>query len=440
MSEENKELQNRQPEEITLWYTPQSQQPREVVCYYEQPTPLPGRCFQEVPPEESGVRNDAKKKERRRHRRQWIIAGIVALAVASVPFVIGLIHGLKGYHSFTPSDGDSASSIVDIFNDKSTSIPRCHDETQVRLACRSDHDEVLSPQQVYAKVNPSVVTVVASVDKYGSIGTGIIMSEDGYILTNAHVISGGKSCWVALSSGVTYDAKLVGYDEDEDLAVLKAVNAEGLTAAEFGDSELVSVGDRVYAIGNPLGLELRGTFTDGIISAVNRDVDVDGKTVTVMQTNAALNNGNSGGPLINEYGQVIGINTLKMGNTGDESEASVEGLGFALPISNAAYVANDILATGTFRGYPLMGITIVEGVSADGISVVGVVEVAENSGAAKAGIEPGDVILAADGQDVYTTADLMRVRRNHGIGEEIVLTVWRDGETFDAAVTFQSDR
>lgn len=439
MSEENKELQNRQPEEITLWYTPQSQ-PREVVCCYEQPTPLPGRCRQDVPSAESGVWNDAKRKERKRRRRQWIIAGIVALAVASIPFVIGLIHGLRDYHDFTPSDGDSASSIVDIFNDKSTSIPRYQAETQVRLTCRSDHDEALSPQQIFAKVNPSVVTVVASVDKYGSIGTGVIMSEDGYILTNAHVISGGKSCWVTLNNGVTYDAKLVGYDEDEDLAVLKAVDAEGLTAAEFGDSELVSVGDRVYAIGNPLGLELRGTFTDGIISAINRDVDVDGKTVTVIQTNAALNNGNSGGPLINEYGQVVGINTLKMGSSGDESEAPVEGLGFALPISKIVFVANDILATGTFHGYPLIGITIAEGTSADGVSIVGVVKVEENYGAAQAGIEPGDVILVADGQDVYTTADLMRVRRNHSIGDEIVLTIWRDGETFDVTVTFQSDR
>ena len=442
MSEENKELQNRQPEEVVLCYTPQ-QQPREVVCYYEQPKPLPGKRYREISPAESGVWNDAKMKERRRHRRQWIIAGIIALAVMigiASPFVIGLFQGLRSHRDFTPSDGDSASSIVDIWADKNTTIPRYEEETQLHLTCRTDHDDSLTPQQIFAKVNPSVVTVVAAVDKYGSIGTGVIMSEDGYILTNAHVISGGKSCWVALSNGITYDAKLVGYDENEDLAVLKAVDAEDLIPAEFGDSELTSVGDRVYAIGNPLGLELRSTFTDGIVSAIDRDIKVDGRMVNVIQTNAALNNGNSGGPLINEYGQIIGINTLKMGNSGNETEASVEGLGFALPTGNIVFVVNDILTTGSFHGYPLMGVTIVEGTSADDIPIVGVIEVTEGSGAADAGIEPGDVILAADGQDVYTTADLMHVRRDHTVGDEIVLTIWRDGETFDVAVTLHSDR
>ena len=179
--------------------------------------------------------------------------------------------------------------------------------------------------------------------------TGIIMTSDGYIITNAHVISGGKSCWVALDTGVTYEVNLVGFDEEEDLAVLKADPQNPLPAAEFGNSDLVQVGDTAYAIGNPLGVELRGTMTNGIISAVNRAVEVDGKTMTLLQTSAALNNGNSGGPLINEYGQVIGINTLKMSTT-DSTEATVEGLGFALPISSVSFVVNDLIANGHYRG------------------------------------------------------------------------------------------
>ena len=186
-----------------------------------------------------------------------------------------------------------------------------------------------------------------------------VMTADGYIVTNAHVISGGKSCRVALSSGVTLEAKLVGYDEEEDLAVLYAETQTDLPTAEFGNSDLCSVGDTVYAIGNPLGVELRGTFTDGIISAINRQVEVEGKTMTLLQTNAALNNGNSGGPLINACGQVIGINTLKMSGTGsDENEATVEGLGFAIPMGSACFVVNDIIAYGEFRGTPSLGITV----------------------------------------------------------------------------------
>lgn len=442
MSEENKELQPQpekeqtQPEEVILWYTPASQQAEEVVCWYEQPTPLPGKRWREVAPTDTGVWREAARKERKHRRWPWIAAAVVVLAIAAV-----IVTGLFSDHSpVLPDDGDAASSIVDIFNHKGTSIPRYEGDASVRLTCQSGHGEELSPREVYAKVNPSVVTVVAAVGEYGSVGTGIIMSGDGYILTNAHVISGSDSCWIALDSGVTYDVRLVGYDESEDLAVLKAVDADGLPAAEFGDSDLACVGDTVYAIGNPLGIELRGTLTDGIISAINRAVDVDGKSMTLIQTNAALNNGNSGGPLINAYGQVIGINTLKMSNADSEAEATVEGLGFALPISTVFFVVNDLIATGTFHGYPTIGITVASAVSDDGVPYVGVIEVTEGSGADKAGIQSGDVILAADGQELSATEDLLSVRRNHAVGDEVVLTVWRDGETFDVTVTLQSDR
>ena len=244
-------------------------------------------------------------------------------------------------------------------------------------------------------MNPSVVAVVAEQsDGSAAVGTGVIMTESGYIITNAHVISGGKSCWVALDTGVTYDARLVGYDEDEDLAVLRAIADNPLPAAEFGNSDLLTVGDPVYAIGNPLGVELRGTLTNGIVSAINREVEMQGRTMTMIQTNAALNNGNSGGPLINSYGQVIGINTMKMSNSSlSEEEATVE-----------VYTVDDAL------------------------------------GAAEAGVQPGDIILEADGQPVSVTSDLLTVRRSHSVGDTIRLTIQRDGQSLTVDVVLYASK
>ena len=435
MSEENKELQV--PQEVILRYTHPSQQPQEVVCRYEQPAPMPGKRWREVTPKDTGEWREAAQRERRHRRWPWLAAIGMLLIIAAV--IVILWHPART-DDIQPSDEDSASSIVDIMADKNTTIPRYQGKTDLRLICKAEHGEALTSQEVYAKVCPSVVTVVASTDKYSSIGTGIIMSKDGYILTNAHVISGGKTCWIALDNGMTYEVQLVGYDKDEDLAVLKAADAENLPVAEFGDSELAQVGDTVYAIGNPLGVELRGTLTNGIISAINRDIKVGGKTMSVIQTNAALNNGNSGGPLINQYGQVIGINTLKMGNRGLSTEATVEGLGFALPVSAISFVANDIIVSGSFSGYPTIGFTVFTDVSDDGEARVQVLEVSEGFGAEKAGIKPGDIVLAADGHDLSVTADLLAVRRSHVIGDEITLTIDRDGEIFDVSVTLMSDR
>ena len=158
------------------------------------------------------------------------------------------------------------------------------------------------------------------------------MTADGYIITNCHVIEDGDTPQVLLQNDDSYQAAIIGSDETSDLAVLK-IDADGLTPAEFGDSDALQVGDAVVAIGDPLGTQLRGTMTDGIISAINRDLAFDGRTLTLLQTNAALNSGNSGGPLINMQGQVIGINTMKLSAT--YSATAVEGLGFAIPISTA---------------------------------------------------------------------------------------------------------
>ena len=422
------ELRDRnEPQEVVDWYIPQ--QGKEVVDYYIHHQPLPESVRPAAP-------QPPKKKK---HLGLWIFLGIMGvLAVVVVLFAIFSQPEDDGYNA----DGDNdASSIVDIFGDHTTSIPRFTDyDSTLKLAVSSDHGPELTAQEVYAKVNPATVLVVAELGDSASVGTGVIMTADGYVITNAHVISGGESCWVVLASGVQYDALLVGYDSDEDLAVLKMENAQDLPVAEFGNSDLAVVGDQVYAIGNPLGIELRGTLTEGIISAINRDVELEGRTLNVLQTTAALNNGNSGGPLINRYGQVIGINTLKMSGTGAPDEATVEGLGFALPISSASFVINDIIANGKFHGTPTLGIMVYTAILEDGTSMVMVDSVTAGSASDEAGIEAGDIILAVDGQDISVTADLMAIRRQHAIGDTIVLTVLRDDQTLDIPVVLRSNK
>ena len=423
---ETPEAAPEEPKEVVSWYIPKEPQGREVVSYYVQRDPMPQNVWQQA----------AKKEKRRSRLWLWISLAVLAVTVAAVVLaaILGGSSGSGQHRPLPDGDGDNPSSIVDIFGSKATTIPRIQGDKGVRLACRDPQSQPLTAQEVYAKVNPSVVTVVSEQSEGASIGTGVIMTSDGYIITNAHVISGGKSCWVALDTGVTYEVNLVGFDEEEDLAVLKADPQNPLPAAEFGNSDLVQVGDTAYAIGNPLGVELRGTMTSGIISAVNRAVEVDGKTMTLLQTSAALNNGNSGGPLINEYGQVIGINTLKMSNTLSDISATVEGLGFAVPSSRVVSVINDIIATGGFRGLPSIGIYVQETEFADGTTHPVIDSVTENFGAEEAGLQKGDVILAADGIGVSTNTDLLAVRRTHIVGESVVLTIRRDGQTFDVTV------
>ena len=255
------------------------------------------------------------------------------------------------------------------------------------------------------------------------VGTGVIFTEDGYILTNAHVIAGGSECYVVLDTGEDYRACLLGLDEEKDLAVIK-IAASGLPAAEFGDSDALTVGDPVFAIGNPLGVELRGTLTDGIVSAINRDVYVDGVTMTLIQTNA------------NVYGQVVGINTMKMGSS---STTSVEGLGFAIPIASTAYMINDLIAYGEVHGEVMIGISVqpVPVTAENGESALLVMEVTPGGPGEEAGIQKGDLIVAADGEALTKSTDLLRVRRRHEAGETLKLLVERDGKRFTADVVLR---
>ena len=275
-------------------------------------------------------------------------------------------------------------------------------------------------------------------------GSGIIISEDGYILTNNHVvdsksestyydISEATSVKVTLSSGEkqTYDAKIVGKDSQTDLAVLK-IDAKNLVKAEFADSDSVKIGEFTMAVGNPLALGT--TITCGVVSAINREVDDgEGNKFTCIQTDAAINSGNSGGALVNSKGQVIGINTLKVSSTG------VEGIGFAIPINSTISVAEELKAYSKVRR-PYIGIggrNLTEDVAKVHNLVVGVYvsSVEQFSAAEKSGIQIGDVITAIDGKDVKTMDELNEIKNTHKIGDKVSLKIYRDGKYQDIQLT-----
>ena len=419
MQDENKTPVS-EPQEVVGQYIRDDS--REVTDCYVHRDPLPAAAVHHTP-------QPPKKHSR---KGLWIFLAVMAVLVMAA-VAAALIAGPED--GGAADDDHDASSIVDIFDKDIPTIDRVEGDPELRFFCTAAEGEALTAQEVYAAVNPSVVMVAVAIDEEkASIGTGVILTEDGYVVTNAHVIAGGLSAWVALDTGEVLDAELVGFDSNEDLALLKLVDGQGLPAARLGDSDACVVGDQVYAIGNPLGVELRGTLTNGLISAIDRQVTMEGRVMTMLQTTAALNNGNSGGPLINDRGQVIGINTMKMSG-GKTATATVEGLGFAVPTRRVVAVINDIMATGAFHGIPSLGIYVGQEMQADGAYQLVIYDVTEDYGAAEAGLLPGDVILAADGTEVHETWELLDLRGRHIVGESMVLTVQRGGDVFDADVT-----
>ena len=295
----------------------------------------------------------------------------------------------------------------------------------------------LSLQDIYEKVIDAVVSISCNLPGGSSTGTGVILSTDGYIVTNAHVVEDARSIQVLLTDGRTFDATLIGADRISDLAVLE-IKADNLVAAQLGDSSVLRVGDVVVAIGDPLGIAFRGTMTDGIVSAINRNVTVDGRVMNLIQTNAALNSGNSGGPLINCYGQVIGINTMKIGDS--VSSAGVEGLGFAIPSATVSHIVNQLLEQGYVSGRPSLGI------SGENISrvyqmyyrlpnglLINYVE--PGSSADQVGIEIGDVLLRVNNTSVSSNDELESALYSYAPGDTVNLVIYRNGKQYSVSVT-----
>lgn len=354
-----------------------------------------------------------------------------------------------------------ANEISSISSDTAENSPSLID-----LASRKD---AISVPEIVENAMPSVVGVSATFeytpqsydyDMFGfggrysntqteeikGTGTGIIMTQDGYIVTNAHVVydtseydcGAAVSVSVVLSDETEYEAKVMGCDVETDIAVLK-IDAKGLKAAEFGDSSDLKVGELVIAIGNPLGFELFGSVTSGIVSAVDREITVNEKQMKLIQTDAAINSGNSGGPLLNSCGQVIGINSVKMSSSYGSS-ASVEGLGFAIPISEARAIIDDLINYGYVTGRPQIGVqtqNVSETISRFyGIPVgVYVVSVSEGSSAEFAGIKEGDVIIGAQGEPVKNLDELNEIKNQYKAGDEITLTISRQGEDEDLEIS-----
>ena len=405
------------------WYAPLA--PRE-----EEPQPKPG-----------------KKKKKVRIR----VIGAVCLALLLLIGTSIAFREPDSKPSSTPAlpaigeSDDMPENWQDFFDDYYESvqtdvaeinIPRAELPVNFRLELQAPAETELSLQELYQNCAPSIVAISGYEDgKTGySWGTGVVLSADGLILTNTHVIEDCDRATVTLFDDSVYEATLVGADAISDVAVLK-IEAAGLPAASFGDSGSLMVGDRVAAIGNPLGETFRMTLTDGIISAIERGINYNGHSMTLLQTNTALNEGNSGGPLFNMYGQVVGVTNMKMMS----SYSSIEGIGFAIPSATVKSVVNALVADGEVRGRPSVGITIgsIPDNATEYYSIPGgvyVSDVTEGSDAEAKGIQAGDIITHVNGQPVSTIDEVGAIKNQFNVGDSLTFTIWREGEIFDVDV------
>lgn len=344
----------------------------------------------------------------------------------------------------SPSDYDNFQSFFDSYygtddteSSEAIEIPAAETGTGAVLDLTDAPDTgELTLQEIYEKCIDSVVAITAATsDTSYSWGTGVVLTQDGYIVTNTHVLEGASSATLTLQDNTQYTAKLVGADSISDIAVLK-IEAEGLKPAEFASKEAV-VGDDVVAIGNPLGEEFRGTMTNGIISAISRNISYNNHTMTLLQTNAELNEGNSGGPLINMYGQVIGITNMKMMTS--SSYSNVEGIGFAIPVSTVKTVVDSLIANGKVTGRPMIGITVgaIPEAAAEYYKLPAglyITAVSDGSDAQAKGVTAGDILTAVNGVSVSATADVTAAMEGLAAGDSLTLTIYRSGEYFDVEV------
>jgi serine protease Do len=306
----------------------------------------------------------------------------------------------------------------------------------------SGDKKALSTTEIASKVGPATVSVIAEVS-YGSTdgqnqvaeasGSGFIVSADGYIVTNNHVIDGASTVQVVVAGEKDpITAKVVGTDATTDIAVLK-IDRTNLAYVTLGDSDSLQVGELAVAIGNPFG-ELAGSVTVGVISALDREITINDSTYNLLQTDASINEGNSGGPLVNSYGEVVGVTNAKV------SEG--EGIGFAIPINDVKTVIEDLINNGFVAGRPVLGVGVVtvDQTTADqyGWPVGAYIrQVDKNSSAEKAGLQVGDIITKMDGTDITSTEDVVKIKNSHKVGDSITMTVYRNGGTLDVTIVLQ---
>lgn len=371
-------------------------------------------------------------------RRGMSIGGVIALCLVCALLAAAVSAGV----TYTALRRGTAGPVLE--SAAATPVPVL---TTVETGATGDVNDTAA--YIYELAKQQVVGIRTDITYYNIFGqssaasvsgSGVIITDDGYILTNHHVvedaINGNLQVTVMMYDETTYDAEIVGYDADNDLALLK-IDASGLNAAQLGDSEDLTVGQSVYAVGNPLG-ELNYSMTSGIVSATNRTITTESNVaMNVFQIDAAVNSGNSGGPVYNSLGQVIGIVSAKYASTG------VEGIGFAIPISEAAHIANQILEYGYVADRAYLGITtatvtssiaenygLVEGAYVNGVN--------EGSAAETAGMQKGDIIVALNGETVAGSSELTSMLKQYHAGDTATITVARSGETVDLTVTFDA--
>lgn len=402
--------------------------------------------------EEAGLyqiksRQELYEQNKPKPRKWGLIVGIVCavLLIAAIVITAKIFGGEKDQVNAAKDFFDAYSEFYEQYQEDEVTgeyfIERADTDPDLELKLQPAAEySPLTLQELYAKCIPSIVGVSTYVDgsEFGW-GTGVVMTPDGYIITNAHVIDSADEAEVVLSGGTAYPAKLVGADSISDIALLK-IEAKGLTPAAFADSALVQVGDEAIAIGNPLGKQFSGSMSTGIISGVSRNVDYMNRSMTLLQTDAALNSGNSGGALFNIYGQVVGITNMKMMGS---FTSAIEGVGFAIPTATVKEMVDAILDEGAVVGRPGLGITVYDvsdlgdlneliesehDYPDDGMLINSVVA---GSDAEKQGLQVDDIIIEIDGkaaEDIDVIRDAINKKQ---VGDTVHVVVWRAGETIE---------
>ncbi|HHU22771.1 MAG TPA: PDZ domain-containing protein [Clostridiales bacterium] len=403
----------------------------------------PVRRYYYTPPEK---RDRSKKGKEGR-----LTARIIALCLICALFG-GVAGAFAGNMDLPFWEKDSGSAVTE--PPESNVSPNVNSPNQSiqmpSLATPIVTGDVMSPTEIYTLACSQTVGITTEITRTNTFGitsstsvtgSGFIFSGDGYIITNYHVIEeahkGGYDIFVMLYTGDTYPATIVGSEPDNDVAVLK-IEAEGLNAVAVGDSDKMQVGEWIYAVGNPLG-ELAYTMTFGMVSALDREISTEERTtINMFQIDAAVNSGNSGGPIYNSMGQVIGIVTAKY------SSAGVEGLGFAIPINDAVGIAKELIEKGYVSGKAYMGITVTT-VPSSVAQYYNMVEGAfvyaldGDSCAARAGLKVGDIITEVDGREIKSASDLVAAKKNYRAGDTATLKVYRSGEYLELSITFDEE-
>ncbi len=373
-------------------------------------------------------------------KKSWTAGKVIALALCC-----SLLGGLMGaggviaYDALTPNASTGSTNNGNVSN-----MLEGLRENSIIDITKIDTSRLMTPAEVYAaNVNSTVgiTTSITSTNFWGTTtsaasGSGFIITDDGYILTNHHVIEGSNSVTVSTYDGKSYAATIIGYDESKDLAVLK-IDATGLAPVILGDSDNMNVGDQVIAIGNPLG-ELNFSLTSGAVSALSRDITMSsGLTMTLLQTDCAINSGNSGGALFNLYGEVIGITNAKY-SSGSGSSASIDNIGFAIPINSVRSIVESIIEKG-YISKPYIGVSVSDvSQQAQNFGLpkgAAIVSVVKDSPAEAAGLKANDIVTHINGTAISGSDDLGSFISDSQVGDELKLTVYRQGQTLELTVT-----